>query len=66
MSQSPPLEWTGEHRAMGATVLGQAIKGEIMKDADQRKRQYGIHITSTCLFSSPEYFGGGGSSDARN
>ncbi|KIM24759.1 hypothetical protein M408DRAFT_331593 [Serendipita vermifera MAFF 305830] len=41
MPQSPPLENTGEHKAMGATAPGQGIKGENASDASQRREYFG-------------------------
>ncbi|KAG8808875.1 hypothetical protein FRC17_003729 [Serendipita sp. 399] len=41
MSQSPPLENTGEHQAMGATAPGQGIKGAMTKDSEQRREYFG-------------------------
>jgi len=40
MPESPPLENTGEHKAMGATAPGQGIKGEMASDASQRKAYF--------------------------
>ncbi|KAG8758714.1 hypothetical protein FRC14_007558 [Serendipita sp. 396] len=47
MSQSPPLENTGEHRAMGATAPGQGIKGSMTKDSEQRREYFGGDSSST-------------------
>jgi hypothetical protein len=51
MPESPPLENTGEHQAMGATAPGQGIKGEMGMDAQQRKGNYYSHNHISSLSS---------------
>lgn len=70
MSESPPLEATGEHQAMGATsVDNHGIKGAMAKDVDQRKgKRRKFYLPSDVLDtlgwceltrSVVGYFGGG-------